>query len=165
MTMKAMALVAALVCAWLMAGCERKTLEACEQEATKRPTVVGVNTALRACRDKFAEERRKSASAQSERVASQWAKATQQKTIGDASGIIGAPDTASAIPCEKIEGEETAPEHCTLHAWTDRREPRVCVRKPSRNIWGLDDAGGDHCEWRMITDRNGKVRGWWPEPS
>ena len=114
-------------------GCGPSTYQDCVNEATKRPTSLGVNVAMQQCHDKFkAAELARSAKADRERaeaLATRWTQLdfehataeSLQRELGDPYLVFG-PRTCTKVKGKSAPGARTI---CYTHVWQDERPGRV----------------------------------------
>ena len=123
-------------------GCPPSNYNECVDDATRRPTDLGVRSAKQLCYEKFKKPEEDRAQAQREKeslhIALEWAR-LGSAPLADMKKALGEP-TKSTGPgaCAKVPGAGAAPAAgCITHFWHDARAGRLCVQ-PSPTSFDRD---------------------------
>lgn len=147
-------------------GCGPSNYSECIDDATKRPTELGVRVARQQCYEKFKkpEEARvatEQVKAAEKRAATWRGIGDRESTIGGVQRALGPPDaTDGPAACTHFTDRSKTTALCTTYRWTDRRPGRICVQSRA-NGFGTSDIS---CLFTLeVAIGTETVWAWWPE--
>jgi hypothetical protein len=147
-------------------GCGPSNYAECIDDATKRPTELGVRVARQQCHEKFKKPEEDRVAAEQVKAAEKLAAAwrgigDRESTLAGVKRALGAPDkTEGPAACAHFTDRSRATVLCTTYRWMDRRPGRICVQSRAGGIV-TDDI---NCLFTLeVAIGTETIWAWWPE--
>lgn len=154
----------------LLAGCSPTNYDSCIQDASTRPTELGVRVARQQCHEKFKKPAEEAAAAERVREAEKRADAWRAlnatgTTLSKAKQVMGQPKYYSdPRPCTKQDNNENMPQSCVAIEWPDESSIYTCGFPRSANGRAkMDIDCYFHAEFESSSD-DAKLWALWDKP-